>query len=613
MSFNIDLRKLKLVCLVAIACSAVQSCKENDNAKPAPVELSVHGRVYNAEDNSIKINDKYVKNVYQTSTDEKGRFTIYSEVENSAQPNLKLLNITTNTVQILTDSANIEFDPVVNSKGQFAYALHEYSVGASRIFLNNKAIELPVGLYKSLAINDLKLAFNRVDSVEDRNVLYIYDLETLDLVQLELPLITTTIAFSSLDKLIIEGLSIESNRNMIILVDTTNISFQVISDKRDSENCYLESYQWEEAAKINCLSRVHDVEKIFLHMAMRDIQTKDPLLALACSNNNLGRVSWNASYRLLTLLEIIGKAELKNIVIEEYGYPVSDVLKHAIDCLLSNTNFTISDEHFLWPTTKYSLDKTSKLSLLVDDSAILYPLIKAANAGLMTDKQKNQSIDLVNAYYELHDLNYDQDLRMYRFAKGIPYWADGIVLPWNMTNYFGLVMLEMHKLTKDEKYSLRVNEIASSFRSEWIFNFDNSVKWHYWPEVFYNGWESGDELSVNTPYRGAFVDELFEDVAHSGINVLFATEHFKTFTGQVFSFSDLESFKLTIDAIEYDGGYSAFISGDIDYLPASRRFTPSFGWVDYIDYKKIINGHPNYYPLFEGGFEFDYIKVLTNQ
>lgn len=52
------------------------------------------------------------------------------------------------------------------------------------------------------------------------------------------------------------------------------------------------------------------------------------------------------------------------------------------------------------------------------------------------------------------------------------------------------------------------------------------------------------------------------------------------------------------------------MSGDIEYRSASLRFTPSCGWGDYFPENALVDGIPNYFPIFEGGY--DYVKFLIN-
>ena len=46
--------------------------------------------------------------------------------------------------------------------------------------------------------------------------------------------------------------------------------------------------------------------------------------------------------------------------------------------------------------------------------------------------------------------------------KGIPFWADGVWLPFNMQNMWGLCLIELYKATADNKYRFRALKLAET-------------------------------------------------------------------------------------------------------------------------------------------------------
>jgi len=228
----------------------------------------------------------------------------------------------------------------------------------------------------------------------------------------------------------------------------------------------------------------------------------------------------------------------------------------------------------------------------------------------LRDKYINILTDRFSKLYDYYDNYYDDGL--YRFQKGINFWADGICLPWNMQNAFALAMLEVYSATKEERYKNRLFEMADRFKKEFVYDGDR-VMWHYWASGYYEGWTKEDNISINTPDRAKSEDKLYEDLSHAGINVKFILEFNKAFPEKVFTISDVNKLHKTIDSFIYDNTFSRFISGDTEYQKSEYRFLPSYGWSE-LNNSKLKRFYYPLNPLFYPDFDSqgNWIKYVNS-
>ena len=89
--------------------------------------------------------------VYQQSISSSGNNAIQSVVQESGSPNIILNN------KNITNNDAINFSPVVNNNGDYAYAVTTLSNSQSTIILNGSPLQNTPGLNQFLAMNDNNL------------------------------------------------------------------------------------------------------------------------------------------------------------------------------------------------------------------------------------------------------------------------------------------------------------------------------------------------------------------------------------------------------------------------------------------------------------------------
>lgn len=145
-----------------------------------------------------------------------------------------------------------------------------------------------------------------------------------------------------------------------------------------------------------------------------------------------------------------------------------------------------------------------------------------------------------------------------------------------------MALLEYLKLFGEDVYiKERLFKLVSKFKSEWVYQ-KNKILWHYWPLIYYKGWNEKDNISLHTPKKAPSKDYLYEDVSHAALNVLAIVEFYKNFPNKVISKMDLTYIINTIKYNLIKGNYtfSKFLSGNDIYAKPSIFYFPHFGWIN---------------------------------
>jgi hypothetical protein len=277
---------------------------------------------------------------------------------------------------------------------------------------------------------------------------------------------------------------------------------------------------------------------------------------------------------------------------------LESIIRNSVENLL-NSAYAAS-----WPTKKYSISRTTELSLLVDDATISYALLKACNSGVVTSNDLIKKIVILgNELFEKSEQEFDNDYGCYKVRRGIEYTYDGVVLPFNQQNAFGLVLLELYASTGDNRYRERATELAVSFKSEFEYTDNDRLICHYCPRVFYHGWTNNDNISNNMPNKAIQVDVLYEDMSHAAWNIAFILRFMEVFkNNDIFVYQDIIALKKTLEGTRYGIEYSRFMSGDVVYQQPQIRFRPYFAWTKLNDVflkEQYARGVPFYYPFFD--------------
>ncbi len=473
--------------------SFVQGCTGSSSDAVDDLSFSrvyrLQGTQYDAVAGTYNILGHNVGNVYQVSSSPDNRKAILSVVEPGSQPDIFIASIDSDSISRVTSNESIEFDPTINNNGNYAYALHENSVTQSSVFLDGDLVDLPSGLYKNLSLHGNTLVMHYMRHNDETSWLIVYDVESKTKSQIPIDVVPDYISFHSHDSVIIQGLNTVNYRNEILLYNIDSNVFSSIGGDGVGETCFLGEHKFGGSVELECFKE-DQIQERLLFLGVRDLKKNDPTVALACSNNYLGRQSWNVSYRLEGLISLYAS----NHIVD---YPVQSVVQSAAECLVSEASLDI--DFVGWPTRKYSISGSDKLNLLVDGGRVMYPLLLAVNQDLLSEVTREKVISLAEDFYDFHESDYNAVTKNYHFKKGIPFWADGLWLPFNMQNSFGLSLIELYYATNNEKYKRRALELADKFYSEWVHLGDSRTLWRYWPQDFYNGWSAAEGLSVNSP------------------------------------------------------------------------------------------------------------------
>jgi hypothetical protein len=325
--------------------------------------------------------------------------------------------------------------------------------------------------------------------------------------------------------------------------------------------------------------------------------------AFAYSDNFTGRLSWNSSY---VLEGLIG---LHRVTGHELFALQAD---HSVAALLNNRNrFTLPGESmlpdFLWATRKYSLDRITPLTLFVNDAKVLYPMLVAANEGLLSQSTTEELIHVAESFLSNIERQYVAFERLYHIKYGIEYSLDGVWAPYNWQSAVGLVLVELYGSTQQEYLRDRASQLAQKFRSEWQVNADGSVMWSYWPREYWAGWDASDGVSTNLPSRPEWTDPYYEDLSHAGLNLKFVIEHRARFGPTQFTDSDVAGIRATVRNFIIEDKFSRFMSGDTEFLPALYRNLPLYGWSQ-LDAPELST----YYSSFVPGKHPSIMLAMTN-
>lgn len=541
--------------------------------------------IYDKRDNTFVINGKKFDNVVQSSLSQNMKNSIVTVVNNKKVDVIVARGDANDVIEYKSLDSSILFDPVVNNNGDFAFAKQGDKISESKLLLNNVLLDLPSGLYKGLVMNNEFILAHYSDKVGKSNKLLVYYLTSEEFFFYSLSIIPDSFKFLSDDNIYIEGVSTVSNDRM-----------------QSVFNIYDNEIQFSNVAEFS-----GNLDATLAKNALLKLSLNDPGLSLACIDNSLGRLSWFVSYRLDALSYFATSKHSSSQL------PYDRFIKNAVDCLLEQYEYDSELSIIGWPTTKYSLSKQSRLSLMVNNAQIAYVLLKLARKSQLNKEQKQKAISIAKDLYDFYESDFDYSHSLYKFQYGIDYWADGIWMPWNMQNTFGLVLLELYAITGEDIYLKRAELLIKTFLSETSIKGD-TLLWHYWPSNFYAGWRKDNELSVNSPSREPTVDTLYEDSIHASTNVLFITQYYNRMEEDYEYYTQLRN---TLIKMGRNGSYSRFISADHTVENTHLMFLPYHGggWASLGNSElknSIAIGIPNIDVFFEGDQVFSYVTFLSD-
>lgn len=491
--------------------------------------------------------NKYL--IYQSNDSNSGNHNIESRVYKGQMPELYV-----DGRQKTDNEYAIEYMPCINDNGVYAYALYNEYTSSSQILVEDTIIHEGI-VCRTLYIDDDDLYFSDENMDSYQSYLWKYELKSGEkerLVVLESQFISKLIP-DGRDGFLAEIWDSENNFRSVKKI-TIEGTIEDIPDISVGESWISEI---DDGYYIECVNGNDNGR--YLYNALYQYYSSQYGEPFSLSNDFAGRLSWNQSYRLIAMTELYDKTN--SVIFRES-------IRQTTDNLLSVTNENINvqgDEVCpqLWATKKYSVDKISPRTDLVNNGCILYALMIAANSDVLDDDTKNEIIGKVDIAFDYFEKDYEEGHYSWEYGCSFPW--DGLEMPWNQQNAFGMVLIEAYKVTGNGKYYSRVKEMIETFKREWIYKNDKLL-WNYWPNSFYEGWEADEYVSVNNPSRGKTEGFTIEDSSHSAINAKFIYDYYKNFSNDnVVSYSDINALRNTLQGMcDTQGflGYMGYISDD---------------------------------------------------
>ena len=563
---------------------------------------------YNYTKNFIYFNGTEINNPYEISFSNNGTYTIYSKIDLGSAPDLYIMNNKGQNRRI-TDNDFIEFSPVINDLGDFAYALSKYSVAESEVFLNGEILNISEdnALNMHLSINDKYLAFSEINTRTEENNLVIYNIQNQKFKKVFIEGIISNIEFIDEDQLLLQIYSEKTCSMNIWTYDINNGKLDKLIETEHDE--IIREVNYSQGYEIDTIKGDSNTRNLFnAYYSLYNYKLANPF---SLSNDFLGRLSWNQSTRLEGLIKLY-KVTQDNLVKEQ----INTICKNILN--IDNENLNVSDEinpPYLWASKKYSINQQEPLSLLVNNSKIMNALLFAVEEDVIREASiKEDIISRAEKMYDCYNQQYDDYTKLYFIPKGTNIRFDGIWLPFNQQNMYGIVLLRLYNITGNEEYKLRAFELADKFKSEWTYTDDGQVLWRYWPQLFYNGWDEPDHLSINTPsYHGQ--PSSYEDVGHAGINVKFILDFYNIFPEEVFTNNDITKLNNTYFNIFINNRLFRYIGEEGTSNRTRITGYPTYGWLE-LDNPIFMNNKnfiPTIYPDFDSYNLYPYTWLIKDE
>lgn len=538
-----EIRHLSAALLSFSLCLAVlPACA--GAAETAPVSYDAAAGIYDVAGRSCA-------NLFEYSLSTNKNYLICVASQINQEPEAWLYDRAANEHHQLTDNGYfIESQARVDNSGNWALVLTEVSNARSKLLYNGEAVADNGLLNRSLCFWEGKLFYASWDLAAGTTGLFLYDPTTQRTETLAdcLPLATGLSAAAG-DAILLEVYDTAAGSNVVLSIHPETEGEGQINVLSGGDSFLLPS---AEAPQVLQVSGDDNAKYLFNAYYWLDrYQSGEPWSG---SPDSAGRVSWNESYRLLGMTELwekTGDAILRT--------QISAAAKRLISTRKAALqNGEEEQDAFLFVTKKYSLDQQAKLRFMVNNAMIYWPLLRAVNAGCLEENICQSLFSMIEDIFQYYEEDWDPAAGCYRFRKGEPTSSDGSVMPFNQQNAFGLCLIELWKATGNPVYRERCTALARTFEKELEVAEDGRTIWHYWPQIFYNGWTEADGVSQNTPVQPPIDNPPYEDSSHAALNAAFILEYSKTF-GDVFSPVQVQGLRRTLDAVCTEGGVSPLL------------------------------------------------------
>lgn len=496
------------------------------------------------------IEGKTYANLFEYSFSPNGDYLIYVASQLDEDPEAYLYNRNTNNHFRLTENEYfIESQVCVDDNANRAFILTETSNSISKVFCNEALIVDNGFLNRSLCFWKDKLFFASWDISSRTSQFCLYDLVSGKTEVLTTVSYATGLSAAAGDVILIEAYDILNDADIVLSIRPGDNSETIVEQVGDSDSflCLRDGEIYVEQVS-------GDSNAIYLFNAyywLNKYQSAEPWSGSA---DSAGRISWNESYRLLGMVELWKKTGDETIKF---------AIASAVHRLLATREAAYQAgsyeiDQFLFVTKKYSIDESAELRLIVNNAMVYWSMLLCANAGCLNEEDYQALISMAESAFRYYEEDWDPNSSCYRFRKGEPFWADGVVVPFNQQNAFGLALLELWKATGKTAYQDRCMDLAQTFVKEIEFTEDGRALWHYWPREYYKGWTEAESISQNTPSQVPIESLPYEDSSHAILSALFISNYYETF-GDVFSESLLQSLRNTLTSLCTDNGCSSIL------------------------------------------------------
>ncbi len=350
-----------------------------------------HGMTYSPQTNSVRIESAGIEIAApdSVSLSKSGHAVIYAaaDVRSGIEIYAKLPD---RELQRLTDNQFTESYPVINDDGRYAYLLYDHLAGTQTIFLDSMplvTVDATADL-RHLALTSRALVYVKEDRKTDQQYLIVHSLGTSTDRQLIVPGIVKGVTAYGDDHLILHVIESSTWRSQVM---TYEFDAEALSLLRAHSADQFPSFGESGELILIEVDGGHDALALF--NALYAWRSQYLTNAFAYGNNFLGHLTWNAAYVIEALVHLYGITGREIFKVQ---------LQQSVSAILSASNADLIPwdtrvPEFLWATRKYSMDNRAPLDLLVSDARIVYPLLLAANLGLLEDRQASAVIEIAES------------------------------------------------------------------------------------------------------------------------------------------------------------------------------------------------------------------------
>ncbi|MEO0963144.1 MAG: hypothetical protein AAFY01_12060, partial [Pseudomonadota bacterium] len=236
---------------------------------------------------------------------------------------------------------------------------------------------------------------------------------------------------------------------------------------------------------------------------------------MALASDAAGKQSWSQSYRTRSLATLYART----------GHSAFSALtRMAMARTLRQRNGDLgikgdANPQCAWASRIYSKDKTTPVSLLINQAMIAGALLSSCDAlgDACSADLRRQVKDNAECLISAYERDFDQSAQLYRIQRGVLFRYDGLWAPWNWQMSWAAVLAASDDAVPGS--GARAMQLVNAFTDTWT-RTDNGALWRYWPDQYYAGWSKDLGISVHRPAQRVSKSPRYEDLNHAGISLL---------------------------------------------------------------------------------------------